>query len=59
MYDSSVGGPLLLPVDEPWPHCEEPHDSEAADEMRSPDEIRLLRRIRAAAAERRLGEGHP
>jgi hypothetical protein len=36
----------------------EPHDSEAADEMRSPAEIRLLRRIRAAAAERRLREPH-
>ncbi|MFG2989199.1 hypothetical protein ACGFZK_07860 [Streptomyces sp. NPDC048257] len=24
-HDSSVGGPLLWPADEPWPHCEEPH----------------------------------
>ncbi|MGK3944832.1 hypothetical protein ABK046_41290 [Streptomyces caeruleatus] len=53
-YDSSVGGPLLWPADEPWPHCEVPHDSEASDEMHSPDEIRLLRRIRTAGAERRL-----
>ncbi|AXE26819.1 hypothetical protein C0216_28330 [Streptomyces globosus] len=24
-HDSSVGGPLLWPVDEPWPHCDEWH----------------------------------
>lgn len=24
-HDSSVGGPLLWPADEPWPHCAEPH----------------------------------
>jgi hypothetical protein len=24
-YESSVGGPLLWPVDEPWPTCEEAH----------------------------------
>ncbi|MGA5552849.1 hypothetical protein [Streptomyces lavendulocolor] len=54
VHDSSVGGPLLWPADEPWPHCVEPHDSEAADKMHSPGEIRILRRIRAAAAERRL-----
>ncbi|MCQ6554953.1 hypothetical protein NPS70_17385 [Streptomyces sp. C10-9-1] len=24
-YDSSVGGPLLWPAGEPWPHCDEPH----------------------------------
>src|SRR2546423_1890577 len=23
--DSSVGGPLLWPADEPWPHCHGPH----------------------------------
>lgn len=25
--DSSLGGPLLWPADEPWPACEEPHPS--------------------------------
>lgn len=25
VYDSSVGGPLLWPADEPWPHCVGPH----------------------------------
>ncbi|WP_415947920.1 hypothetical protein [Streptomyces sp. KLOTTS4A1] len=24
-HDSSVGGPLLWPADEPWPHCPFPH----------------------------------
>lgn len=24
-HDSSVGGPLLWPADEPWPHCDEWH----------------------------------
>ncbi|WP_405533123.1 hypothetical protein OG592_38265 [Streptomyces avidinii] len=24
-YDSSVGGPLLWPADEPWPYCDELH----------------------------------
>ncbi|PJN17385.1 hypothetical protein CG724_17310 [Streptomyces sp. CB02120-2] len=25
-HDSSVGGPLLWPADEPWPHCPESHE---------------------------------
>ncbi|MET9693702.1 hypothetical protein ABZY81_35625 [Streptomyces sp. NPDC006514] len=25
-HDSSVGGPLLWPADEPWPYCHESHD---------------------------------
>lgn len=29
-YDSSVGGPLLWPADEPWPHCDALHEGEAA-----------------------------
>ncbi|WP_432043346.1 hypothetical protein [Streptomyces cadmiisoli] len=52
VHDSSVGGPLLWPADEPWPHCNEPHDRRAAPVVHSPDDIRLLRRIRAASAER-------
>lgn len=54
VHDSSVGGPLLWPVGGRWPRCVEPHDREAAAEMHSACEIRILRRIRAAAAERRL-----
>ncbi|MDX3458055.1 hypothetical protein PV396_39995 [Streptomyces sp. ME02-8801-2C] len=50
--DSSVGGPLLWPADEPWLYCDEPHDSHAAPVVLSPDDVRLHRRIRAASAER-------
>ncbi|MFI6843245.1 hypothetical protein OG535_10635 [Kitasatospora sp. NBC_00085] len=28
-HDSSVGGPLLWPADEPWPYCDELHDQAA------------------------------
>lgn len=52
VHDSSVGGPLLWPADEPWPYCDEPHDRNASSEVHSPDDVRLLRRDRAAAAER-------
>ncbi|MFE9249943.1 hypothetical protein [Streptomyces sp. NPDC007088] len=53
--DSSVGGPLLWPADEPWPYCAGPHDEKAAEgRPLSPDDVRLLRRDRAAADERRL-----
>ncbi|MGW0823592.1 hypothetical protein [Streptomyces sp. NPDC002845] len=52
VHDSSVGGPLLWPADEPWPHCDEPHDRRAARVTHSPDDVRLLRRDLAAAAER-------
>ncbi|MFE2810522.1 hypothetical protein ACFXGG_08745 [Streptomyces nigra] len=52
VHDSSVGGPLLWPADEPWPYCGEPHDRDASRDILSPDDIRLLRRDRAAAAER-------
>ncbi|MFF4948106.1 hypothetical protein [Streptomyces chattanoogensis] len=52
VHDSSVGGPLLWPADEPWPYCDEPHNSRASLWILSPDDVRLLRRGRAAAAER-------
>ncbi|MFG2598445.1 hypothetical protein [Streptomyces sp. NPDC048462] len=59
--DSSVGGPLLWPADEAWPHCEGPHDKKAADGTpRSLDDVRVLRRDLAASAERRLrGQREP
>jgi len=43
VHDSSVGGPLLWPADEPWQYCEEPHDRRAALRINSPDDIRLQR----------------
>ncbi|MEV0575850.1 hypothetical protein OG521_25140 [Streptomyces sp. NBC_01463] len=53
VHDSSVGGPLLWPADEPWPHCAYPHERGATRRVLSPDDIRLLRRIHAAIASRR------
>lgn len=51
--DSSVGGPLLWPAGEPWPHCHGPHPAiRRADAPQSPEEVRQLRRDRAAAAGR-------
>ncbi|MFI8885164.1 hypothetical protein [Streptomyces sp. NPDC053813] len=43
--ESSVGGPLLWPVTEPWPHCEGSHPDSGF--RQSPAEVRLDRRIRA------------
>lgn len=40
--DSSVGGPLLWPVDEPWPVCTEPHPRAHG---RRPVDIHRARRI--------------
>ncbi|MFF7616974.1 hypothetical protein [Streptomyces lavendulae] len=46
VHDSSVGGPLLWPADEPWPHCDAPH--EGGDHALA--ELRLQQRIRASEA---------
>lgn len=51
--DSSIGGPLLWPADEPWPTC--PEHSTAP--VLVPDEVRLRRRILAAAHRRPRAEG--
>lgn len=40
--DSSVGGPLLWPVDEPWPMCTERHQRRYGDRVA---DVRLRRRI--------------
>jgi hypothetical protein len=57
--DSSVGGPLLWPADEPWPMCPGPHDVAAPlpGEMRTVSEIRRRRAAMATAIERALREG--
>ncbi|MGW1198039.1 hypothetical protein ACWD4B_19700 [Streptomyces sp. NPDC002536] len=55
-HDSSVGGPLLWPADEPWPYCDGPHVPDG-NPATSPQDVRLQRRIRAAAASR--PPGHP
>ncbi|KJS60504.1 hypothetical protein [Streptomyces rubellomurinus] len=52
--DSSVGGPLLWPADEPWPVCEGPHPEEGDDELPvSPACVRLRRGLYA-----RMSAGH-
>ncbi|MDQ0964523.1 hypothetical protein QFZ66_008401 [Streptomyces sp. B4I13] len=55
-YDSSVGGPLLWPADEPWPRCEGPHEWDTVNEILSPEDVRQQRRIRAAAENRPGGD---
>ncbi|WNF31384.1 hypothetical protein RI138_22510 [Streptomyces sp. C11-1] len=51
-HESSIGGPLLWPADEPWPQCEGPHEWDQLNEALAPDDVRLQRRIRAARATR-------
>ncbi|MGW4687055.1 hypothetical protein ACWEPM_19440 [Streptomyces sp. NPDC004244] len=46
VHGSSIGGPLLWPADEPWPHCDAPHEGEE----RALAELRLEQRIRASEA---------
>ncbi|MGW1269971.1 hypothetical protein [Streptomyces sp. NPDC002491] len=55
-YDSSVGGPLLWPADEPWPYCDKPHEWDQVNEVLSPQDVRRQRRVRAAAANRPGGD---
>ncbi|GAA0324615.1 hypothetical protein GCM10010302_74700 [Streptomyces polychromogenes] len=43
--DSSVGGPLLWPAQEPWPHCEDAHLHVDSGFRRSPTEVRLERAL--------------
>jgi hypothetical protein len=52
VHDSSVGGPLLWPTGEPWPHCAGPHVRYGRSLAFSPDGIRWERRIRAELAAR-------
>ncbi|MEU5116663.1 hypothetical protein AB0G64_34825 [Streptomyces longwoodensis] len=52
-HDSSVGGPLLWPADEPWPHCAGPHTWDGVTPPLSPQDERQVRRNRAAAESRR------
>ncbi|MET7737755.1 hypothetical protein ABZT02_41640 [Streptomyces sp. NPDC005402] len=47
--DSSVGGPLLWPAHEPWPHCDGPHWASDLLPARSPADVRQLRRLEEAA----------
>ncbi|MGA5449732.1 hypothetical protein ACPCVO_24090 [Streptomyces umbrinus] len=53
--DSSIGGPLLWPADEPWPTC--PDHNSASHHGVAPDDVRLGRRILAEAWARPRAEG--
>ncbi|WP_329184136.1 hypothetical protein [Streptomyces sp. NBC_01428] len=53
-HDSSIGGPLLWPAEEPWPHCEEPHVVDGINPAKSPADLRLERRIFTASHGRDL-----
>ncbi|MFE0642643.1 hypothetical protein ACFW2Y_13660 [Streptomyces sp. NPDC058877] len=45
--DSSVGGPLLWPAGDPWPHCEDAHLHMDTGFRRSLTEVRLQRRLQS------------
>ncbi|MGW4195229.1 hypothetical protein [Streptomyces sp. NPDC005004] len=45
--ESSVGGPLLWPAEEPWPHCEASHLHVDSGFRESPADVRLTRRMQA------------
>ncbi|MGW1657056.1 hypothetical protein [Streptomyces atratus] len=53
--DSSIGGPLLWPAREPWPTC--PDHGSPWQRGVAPEDIRLRRRILAAAWRRPKEEG--
>ncbi len=53
--DSSIGGPLLWPAEEPWPTCPD-HDGPWHHGV-APDDVRLQRRILAEAWARPRAEG--
>lgn len=54
LHDSSVGGPLLWPASDPWPHCGGPHELDGVNPAMSLVGVRLERRIRAAGHGRSL-----
>lgn len=54
VVNSSVGGPLLWPADEPWPHCDGPHVVDGINPALSPADARLERRIQAASRGRSI-----
>ncbi|APY90219.1 hypothetical protein DCW30_35650 [Streptomyces alfalfae] len=45
--DSSVGGPLLWPAGEPWPHCEDVHLHMDTGFRESLTDVRLQRRLQS------------
>ncbi|GAA2915975.1 hypothetical protein Acy02nite_91970 [Actinoplanes cyaneus] len=51
--DSSIGGPLLWPAEEPWPMCTDGEDH-LPETLLNPVAVLRSRQIRAAAADRKL-----
>jgi len=56
--DSSVGGPLLWPADEPWPVCTD-GDIEGESDLETPPAVRRIREIIATALAREAASGSP
>ena len=54
--DSSIGGPLLWPTDEPWPVCTD-GDAHYVFQLRTPATVRRSREIYAAARARAAAGG--
>ncbi|MFE9815918.1 hypothetical protein [Streptomyces sp. NBC_00236] len=55
--ESSVGGPLLWPAEEPWPHCEASHLHVDSGFRQSPADVRLMRRMQARRHRDHNGHG--
>jgi len=47
--DSSVGGPLLWPIDEPWPYCDGRQHASGYTSLTTLADVRLLREMLAIA----------
>lgn len=56
--DSSVGGPLLWPADEPWPVCTDA-DAHYVFQLRTPATVRRSQEIYATARARAAASGAP
>ncbi|GGO20286.1 hypothetical protein [Microbispora bryophytorum] len=56
LYDSSIGGPLLWPFDEPWPTCGDSHEDAGGYFTRLDTERRRRRILSAAWGRTRKGE---
>ncbi|MFV2088647.1 hypothetical protein [Micromonospora sp. LOL_021] len=55
--DSSIGGPLRWPADESWPYCT--GREHYVDRLLTPETVRRMRRVYAAATSRAAATGQP
>ncbi|MEV0251640.1 hypothetical protein AB0H76_33980 [Nocardia sp. NPDC050712] len=51
-YDSSIGGPLLWPADESWPHCHGPHGWHLVTDPLNPHGLNPLQSLADAKLQR-------